>query len=418
MKRNLFFAPRDKRGISARARSAAGGADPSAARKPRCARAKRILFITDLTGLGGGETYLLYFTRALAAAGRFVPVVGAFAEGPLTGALRAAGVEVLVLPDVTLRRAAGLVPVFSPLKFARFVFRLKRRRVALVQLEQFNNRTFAAAPLARLAGAPVVLRSHLWSAPVKRYVRWYVRCFFSVVLPVSRNVKNMLERSGVRPRRVETIPCGVAVSEFAPSAPAAELRTRLNLAPDTFALGMIARFQRVKGHHVFLDAVAELIGAGLDFHAFIVGGVAHGRAEDERCREEILRTIRERRLESRLTLTGFVPDVRDVLHALDAVVVPSLSESFGMVVIESMASGVPVVATRCGGPEEIIADGVTGFLVPVNDPAALAGVIQRLARDPSLRRGVAARAADHVRRFFSIEKNVADLSALYDSLLK
>jgi D-inositol-3-phosphate glycosyltransferase len=183
--------------------------------------------------------------------------------------------------------------------------------------------------------------------------------------------------------RIATIPCGVDTDLFTPGD-RAEARRRLDLEGRPLLL-WVGRIAPIKGLDTLLDAVARLSGSGQDMRLLVVGGDAD---EPTNGHETSLR----RRIE-RLGLGDSVrfvgPQPQSVLPlyyaASDVTVLPSYYESFGMVALEAMACGSPVIASRVGGLVTTVRDGVTGFLVPDGDVEALAERIATLVADPELR---------------------------------
>jgi len=183
--------------------------------------------------------------------------------------------------------------------------------------------------------------------------------------------------------RIATIPCGVDTDLFVPGD-RAEARRRLGLDERPVLL-WVGRIAPIKGLDTLLDAVARLSAAGQGLRLLIVGGEAD---EPTNGHEASLRQRIERlRLEDTVRFVG--PQPQSVLPvyyvASDVTVLPSYYESFGMVALEAMACGSPVIASRVGGLVTTVRDGVTGFLVPDSDVAALADRIGSLIADADLR---------------------------------
>ena len=120
----------------------------------------------------------------------------------------------------------------------------------------------------------------------------------------------------------------------------------------------------------------------------------------------------------RVKLLGYVDDMGDWYAAFDAFLLTSLNEGTPVVAIEAQAAGVPVVATDAGGTRTVVADGETGFVVPVGDVAALADRLRRLRDDPELRSRLGARGREEMRRRFSTERMVDDVDRLYAEILR
>ena len=181
---------------------------------------------------------------------------------------------------------------------------------------------------------------------------------------------HLVKHYGADPARIAVIPCGVDTNLFLPGDQAAA-RAALGL-DDQLQLLYVGRLAPIKGLETLLDAMARL------------------RAADEPLNGhegELRARLARLDLRSAVTFVGAQPQerLRAWYVAADATVLPSHYESFGMVAMEAMACGIPVVASRVGGLQTTVRDGVTGLLVPDHDPAALAGALDRLLGDPDLR---------------------------------
>jgi D-inositol-3-phosphate glycosyltransferase len=194
---------------------------------------------------------------------------------------------------------------------------------------------------------------------------------------------HLVQHYGADPSRIAVIPCGVDTNLFLPGDQAAA-RAALGL-DDQPRLLYVGRLAPIKGLETLLDAMARLRAAGTRVHLSIVGGDAD---EPLNGHEGALRARLARLdLGGTVTFVGAQPQerLRAWYVAADTTVLPSHYESFGMVALEAMACGIPVVASRVGGLQTTVRDGVTGLLVRESDPAALAGALDRLLGDPDLR---------------------------------
>jgi D-inositol-3-phosphate glycosyltransferase len=229
---------------------------------------------------------------------------------------------------------------------------------------------------------------------------------------------NLVERAdlawhlGADPRRVAVIPCGVDVELFRPRA-AAPARARLGLDAEHVLL-FVGRLTPIKGLETLLRALAVLRSDGLAaarLTLLVVGGTKGEEAGSEHLR----------RLAHELGIGPWVdfrgPQPQDVLPdyyaAADLCLMPSRYESFGMVALEAMASGVPVIASRAGGLAVTVQDGATGRLVPEGDVAGLAQAVAGLLADEPGRRALGLRAVEWARRFAwpSVGRSMTDLYA-------
>jgi glycosyltransferase involved in cell wall biosynthesis len=155
-------------------------------------------------------------------------------------------------------------------------------------------------------------------------------------------------------------------------------------------IGFIGRLDPIKRVPDLVEAIAFL-DKGYTLQVF-------GEGED---RPQIENAIKRFQLQERAILHGAIARPQEALSLMDVLVLPSAAEGFGLVLIEAMAAGVPVVATDVPGIRDVVKDGVTGLLVPVASPVQLAGAIQRLCEDSGLRNRLTEIAAAHVRERYS-----------------
>ncbi|MCE5303146.1 MAG: glycosyltransferase family 4 protein [Planctomycetaceae bacterium] len=223
------------------------------------------------------------------------------------------------------------------------------------------------------------------------------------VIAVSQSIADHMAHEGFEPSRIRVVPNGVPAMPW----------TDRPQPTDPWTLGVVALFRPRKGFDVLLDAMAILRQQGK-----IVRLRAIGAFESPRYQAEILEQVRRLGLHDQVAWTGFVDDVSDQLQRLDALVLPSLfGEGLPMVVLEAMAAGVPVVATRVAGVPEVIRDGQDGVLVPSGDADQLAQTIARLIDGrldwSTLRRNAYARQNEQ----FSDTTMAAGVAAVYRELL-
>jgi glycosyltransferase involved in cell wall biosynthesis/O-antigen ligase len=368
----------------------------------------RILYVHPSDELYGSDRVLLELLRRLDRS-RFDPLVALSTDvayaGRLTRRLRLLGIPVVSLRIGVLRRRV----LTSPTRLARFALdvlvstgRLARllveERIALVHANTVT--VFPAAIAARLTGRRLVWHVHelVTPRPGRALLNALVHRLAHRVVVVSEAARAALGRSS----RAEVIPNGI------------ETRERLGPPAAPPLVAYVGRLSARKGPLVLVRAIARVAERHPAARFVFAGDEFAGATAVQ---EELLEEARRLSVASRVELRPFAEDVTALLADATVVVTPSiLPESFGLVLLEAMASGRPVIASDHGGPREIVVDGETGFLVPPGDEAALAAALDRLLSDPGLamRLGEAARA--RARERFAIEHTVARFEALYDEL--
>ncbi|MFH1763283.1 MAG: glycosyltransferase family 4 protein [Gemmatimonadota bacterium] len=369
---------------------------------------KRVLHFIHTTGPGGAETIFLSLLKGLdGSRWDSVPIL----TGP-------GWLEENV-------RNQGLLPVMIP-SSGSFDHRFLRRLRLLIRkqhIDLVHAHLQGAAVYSALAGAvtrvPVLATFHGFPdlelpggiGSVKSLVlrRLIKRSVF---------VSGGLRRKGIesrlaRPKRAEVIWNGIDLHAF-PFRNQSDIRSgeRSSRSGETL-VGSIGNIRPLKDYPTLLKAAASLTSGGRCRIRFTVYG--------ERTEPLFSQLLGQRDdlglSESQFSFAGFRDDISTLLPDLDMVVIPSSSEGFSLVAVQAMACGVPVVATRCGGPEEIIEDGVDGLLVPSGDPQALAAAIHRLASDGELQRGIVQAGREKVRARFSLGAMIAAYEEVYRSIL-
>ncbi len=187
------------------------------------------------------------------------------------------------------------------------------------------------------------------------------------------------------------------------------LKEDLGVSEEMIVIGAAGRLIRDKGHSVLLKAADGLKEAYPGIRVLIAGdGPDRTRLEDE---------VTNLRLRQTVALPGFIGDLRHFFGLLDVFVLASLKEAFGIVLLEAMRSGCPVVASDAGGIPEIVRDGETGLLFPAGDTDALAAAVGRLLDDKRLRDELARNAKRTVKEEFSLEKMAQQTMEVYDGCL-
>jgi len=372
----------------------------------------KVLHVITDTNIGGAGRYLLYLLPQPAF--RDVDIAVACPDGELSVRLEAAGIRRLNI--------SGRDISFSP--------RLTRELAALVKAEKpdivHTHGSLSGRIAARMRKIPVVYTKHgqvrtpdrrgiasSQAGPFTRLVnRVATRVLADRVIAVSDRVRKELEDSGIQPSMITVIPNGIDLSPYRQKAK----RTSKAKAADadaqgkrSFLIGTVARLSPEKGIDTLLDA-AKIVVTSYPSARFVIAGT--GPLE-----RELAQKVRDLRLENCVRMVGFVDNVPGLFSGLDLYVLPSDTEGIPLALLEAMAAGLPVVATRVGGVPEVVVDGVTGFLVPPRQPKALAQAIVRLLVDPDLAKSMGASGRERAESMFDARVTAERTVQVYRDVL-
>lgn len=238
---------------------------------------------------------------------------------------------------------------------------------------------------------------------VRRVLGRYRRDSVARYVVPSASVRDALVRQGVRATAVSVVPNGIDGNALAASAEAPP-----PYDPDAVGsprIGYAGRLARVKGCDLFLRAAA-LLAEAHPSASFLIAGSGQEEAR--------LRALADTLgIAPRVTFLGYVDDVAPFLRSLDVVVVPSLSEAFGLTALEAQALGRPVVASAVGGLTDIVAHGESGLLVPAGDPGAIADAVARLVDDPAYAHRLGEAGSRRAHERFALEPMVQGYLDVY-----
>jgi glycosyltransferase involved in cell wall biosynthesis len=236
--------------------------------------------------------------------------------------------------------------------------------------------------------------------------RWKYRQV-AIFICASEAIRQILQQDGIPAGRTVTVHEGIDVAHVN-AAPPADLHGELWLPHQAPIVGNVAALVAHKGQRHLVDAAAAVIRQVPDAR-FVIAGQGE-------LRKSLEQQIRHARLDKHVILAGFRSDVLSVHKAFDIFVMSSVTEGLGTSLLDAMACGRPVVATRVGGIPEVVADGETGILVPPRDHLALAEAIVRLLQDRDLRERMGAAGLKRVRERFTSDVMVRNTVRVYQRL--
>ena len=344
----------------------------------RCGGAERLLLELMRHGRGAGVTWTVVF----------------FEDGPLRDAVEALGVETHVVRTGRLREIGSYV---------QSVRRLRR-----LFEEQEATLVFSWMSKAHLYGGVAALGTSLpawwYQHGIPEPSGWMDRLITLVPAQgvVACSGAAAAAQRRLWPRRPTHVvhPC-VDLEQFdAERLPSpADVRRELGLSGEGPLIGLVGRLQQWKGQHVLVEAMPQVLEEHPEAHAVLVGGEHDLEPEYP---EALRERIAELELEEHVSVAGYQTDVPRWMQAMDVIVHASDHEPFGMVILEAMALGKPVVATKPGGPAEIIEDGSNGRLVAYGDAPALARQIGHYLGRPAERSTIAEAAQERAKDFSAI----------------
>ena len=306
----------------------------------------------------------------------------------------------------------------------RFARDLGRHRIQIVHTYNFYPNVFAL-PAARLARAPRVVASirdtGVYQTSMQKRVQRLVCRMAHCIVVNAEAVRQWLIEEGYERKKIVVIRNGVDLSRFERTGDGRRLRQDLGVPPRAPIVAVVSRLHELKGLDDFLAAAAALAARHPEVRYLIVGdrlAVKDGTVvKEDAYRASLEGLARRLGIADRVVFTGFRLDIPQILQEVAVSVLPSLSEGLSNFLLESMAAGVPVVATRVGGSPEAVGDGETGLLVPTRNAAALARAIDALLTDHDLARRMGQAGRRRMEERFSLEAMARATERLYSSLL-
>ncbi len=367
----------------------------------------RILFVAHDAQLHGAQLTLLNILRNLDRS-RFIPFVVSPQSGPFTDEVAGMGIPVstgLVMRWVFGRRAMSVgtmlrapwklfrtPAIFAlficglPVRLGRLMFLLHRAKIDVVYTNTIT--VVDGAIVARLASKPHFWHLHenivanedlLKVLPAKQVVSYLVPKLSATIAVVSHALRKQIFQDPTPTPKVKVIHNGVDIARFSPRPSSGFLHRELGIPINAPLTGICGEIQESKGLEVFIHAAAAVLRQHPVSHFVIIGTGSPLYVE------QISELIRQLRLTEKIHLVGWRADIAEIFRELQVLVIASKQEAFGLTAVEGMSTGLPVVATRCGGPEEVIQHGKTGYLVEIGGHQELAQRLVELLTNTELR---------------------------------
>lgn len=400
----------------------------------------RILFVAHDAQLHGAQLTLLNILRNLDRS-RFAPFVVSPQSGPFTDEVARMGIPIstsLVMRWVFRRNPVSIMSLFSapwklirtpaiiglficglPIRLGRLLLFLYRHQIDIVYTNTIT--TVDGAIAAKLSRKPHIWHIHeniearkdiLKVLPTKHVVSFFMPNLATLIVIASRSLASQIFSDNITLSKIKVIHNGVDTNRFFPNPPTNFLHMELGIPIGAPLVGICGAIQQSKGHEVFIKAAAEVLQKFPNTHFVIIG---EGLSPYLRCITDLANKCG---LSGKLHFTGWRADIPEIFRELEIIVIASKQEAFGLTAIEGMATGIPIVATRCGGPEEVIEHGSTGYLVAVDDPLEMAQGVLELLTSAELRQRMGRAGREQVEKRFRVEfcvKKIEQMIALVAS---
>jgi len=363
----------------------------------------RLLHVIGGGEIGGAEQHVLTLLTALPQ-DRFQPSLACLVSGPFAELSRAHGIPTCVFP---MRHQLDLSPLAELVRFSR------QAKIDLIHTHGLRANILGRLTAKRL-GIPAVTTVHSslrydYVSPVKAQIALALeratRRLSTGFIAVSQAIAQEIAGQGARNVRVVYNGYPPLVWEN-PQRLRRQYRDQWGVAPESLVIGCIARLHPTKGHTFLIDALKKIRPFHPDIHLVLIG--------EGPLRCEIEAALRDSSLD--YTITGFLPEAYKALPAFDLFVLPSVSEGMGIVLLEALQAGVPIVATTAGGIPELLRSGIDGLLVPPADADALAAALTTLIENPDRRRQLVASGKTRWPHF-SQERMAMQTADFYEQIL-
>ena len=366
---------------------------------------KTILHTIDTTGPGGAETVFIDLATRLPKE-KYRSVVVIRGKG-------------WVFEELGRR---GVIPVLLDSKGSfnlRYLWQLRKiiqgEGVDLIQSHLLGTGVYCSL-LGLMTGKPVISTFH-GSVDVGENERLKGLKFAAINAGASRIVAvtdslldDIVSRTSLRENKTCVIYNGIDTSAFIRTRSSA-LRLKYGWSEDEIIIGSLGNIRPAKGYDILLKAAALLEHSSHSYR-FVIAGQGKGKLYDE-----LLALRKELGLEEKVQFLGFIDDAADFLANVDLFLSSSISEGLPLSAIQAMVAALPMVATRCGGYEGLIADGENGLLVDVGSPGAIAETIEKLAADTDLQSKLAKNAKAYAIETFDIQVMLDAYEQTYDDFL-
>lgn len=365
-----------------------------------------VMHLIDTTGPGGAETVFVQLADLMRGLG-YQSLVVIRGPGWVEDELRRRGLDPITV-DAKGSFNVGFLQALRSL--------IRQHNVALIHSHLLGSNVYAALA-GLISRTPVVATYHgmVDVSPDERFrfikhqaMRWGI----SHYVAVSQSLMANIERQGLlNLKKTSVIYNGVDTANYGVTAERS-IRTSLNLTDEAVLVGSLGNIRPAKAYDVLVKAAALIIKERSNVH-FVIAG--HQKAS---LMAELTELIEQLGVDKNIHFLGFQQDCAAFLAQMDVFLLSSKSEGFSISTIEAMATGLPVLVTRCGGPEEIVSHNENGWMVAPESPADITGGLETLLNDAALSERLAESGQQHAREFFGVGQMLQGYSDIYRRVIK
>ena len=379
---------------------------------------KKILYFENTKGFGGALVSLTYFLKQLDKT-KYQPVLVVSYKDPyIEQYLNFCKVYYLkhnqrFLPKGKLESLKDYLLCRLP-QTLELIKIIKNENISLIHLNNGIISNLSGIIAGKLMHVPVIVhqRGKVWKSKTTVFFSKWIDAYIAI----SNFIKQELFSVGVNNKKITIAPEGLNLLEYNLDIDISYLKNEFGNNKDFLKIALVGCLVPWKGQKVLIKAIDKLIRQGLKVKAFIIGGTAK---KDKWYERELKALVKKLSLEESVIFTGRRNDIPALLKYMDIIVHTSTEpEPFGRVIIEAMAMGKPIIATKIGAPVEIIKDGVNGFLVPPGEPNFLAKHIRKISKNKEFLKFIGKNARKQVEKNYSIKIHTKIIENLYRSILK
>ena len=386
----------------------------------------RVMQVISNLEIGGAQEVVRTLAENIDQFGS-TSVVCTFQDGPLSEAIRSQGIPVEVLPE-RKHSVFSVIPYINEMVnyYQQLQHLVEKYQIDVIQTHLLRSMDFLVLLLRKSHGPRVYwtfhnslfdlredhLVKHRWSLKIKRFshhvLYWLGSKRVDGIIAVSQDVKTAIMDTmvGIPNNKITIIRNCVDFQRYKRNIDRQKAREVIGFTEENMIGVVVATFKKQKGHRFLVEAVSSLVQKYPEFRVLFVG--------DGELRSEMENLVDELGLKGVIHFLGTRSDIPSILAASDLFILPSLWEGLPMALIEAMASGLPVVATRVSGTSEVMVDGKSGILVEPGVSKALASAIQKMLENPEKTREMGIFARDRVEDLFSAKTQASEYIELFN----